>query len=70
MKREGVKVVIVETYDDAKLAEYVAEKAGAKAVTLPDHVHGVPEADTYLNLFRYDVRKLIETAKEAGVQPH
>jgi hypothetical protein len=30
---------------------------------------GVPEADTYQNLFRYDVKKLIETAQAAGVQP-
>jgi hypothetical protein len=39
-------------------------------VVLPDHVNGVPEADTYQKLFRYDVEKLIETAKAAGVEPH
>jgi zinc/manganese transport system substrate-binding protein len=69
MKQQNVKVVICETYDDAKLAQYVADQAGAKAITLPDHVLGVPEADSYQNLFRYDVNKLIETAKAAGVQP-
>jgi zinc/manganese transport system substrate-binding protein len=67
MRREGVKVVICETYDDDKLARYVAEQAGAKMVVLPDHVLGVPEADSYQKLFRYDVQKLIETAKAAGV---
>jgi len=69
MKQQGVKVVICETYDDSKLAEYVADQAGAKMVVLPDHVNGVAEADTYQKLFRYDVEKLIETAKAAGVQP-
>jgi zinc/manganese transport system substrate-binding protein len=69
MKDQGVKVVICETYDDAKLAQYVADQAGAKMVVLPDHVNGVPEADTYQKLFRYDVSKLIETAKAAGVEP-
>jgi zinc/manganese transport system substrate-binding protein len=69
MKRQGVKVVICETYDDNKLAQYVADQAGAKMVILPDHVLGVPQADTYQDLFRYDVDKLIETAKAAGVQP-
>jgi zinc/manganese transport system substrate-binding protein len=69
MKRQDVKLVICETYDDDKLARYVADQAGAKMVTLPDHVLGVPQADTYQNLFRYDVDKLIETAKAAGVQP-
>ncbi len=69
MKREGVKVVICETYDDARLAQSVANKAGAKMVVLPDHVLGLPEADSYQNLFRYDVAKLIETAKAAGISP-
>ena len=70
LKQQGVKVVICETYDDAKLAQYVADQAGAKMVVLPDHVHGVPEATSYQELFRYNVRKLIETARAAGVQPH
>ncbi|MDB5297638.1 MAG: troA [Phycisphaerales bacterium] len=69
MRREGVKVVICETYDDDKLARYVADQAGAKMVVLPDHVNGVPGTDTYQQLFRYNVAKLIETARAAGVQP-
>jgi len=68
MRREGVRVVICETYDDDRLAQYVADKAGAKMVVLPDHVLGKPEADTYQNLFRYDTEKLIETARAAGVR--
>ncbi len=69
MKEQGVKVVIVETYDDDKLAKYVADQAGAQLVRLPDHVLGVPEADSYQKLFRYDVDKLIEAAKAAGIEP-
>jgi zinc/manganese transport system substrate-binding protein len=69
MKAQGVKVVVCETYDDSRLAQYVADQAGAKMVVLPDHVLGVPEADTYQKLFRHDVNKLIETAKAAGVEP-
>jgi zinc/manganese transport system substrate-binding protein len=69
MKREGVKVVICETYDDDRLAQYVADQAGAKMVVLPDHVLGLKAADTYQDLFRYDTDKLIETARAAGVQP-
>ncbi|HSV12803.1 MAG TPA: metal ABC transporter substrate-binding protein, partial [Tepidisphaeraceae bacterium] len=40
MKQKGVKVVICETWDDVKLAQYVADQAGAKMVLLPDHVNG------------------------------
>lgn len=68
MKEQGVKVVICETYDDDKLARYVADQAGAKMIVLPDHVLGVPEAKNYQELFRYDVDKLIETAKSAGIE--
>jgi zinc/manganese transport system substrate-binding protein len=68
MKDQGVKVVICETYDDDRLARSVAEQAGAKMVVLPDHVLGVPEADSYQKLFRYDVEKLIEAAKATGVE--
>jgi zinc/manganese transport system substrate-binding protein len=65
----GVRVVICETHNDAKLARYVADGAGATMVVLPDHVNGVPEADTYQALFRYNVRKLIEAAQAARVEP-
>ncbi len=67
MKRQGVKVVICETWDDVRLAQYVADQAGAKMVILPDHVNGIEGVDTYAKLFQYDTQKLIETAKAAGV---
>ena len=69
MKQQGVKVVICETYDDDKLARYVADQAGATMIVLPDHVLGMPEVDSYQKLFRYDARKIIEAAKAAGVDP-
>lgn len=69
MKAREVKVVICETYNDSKLAQYVADRAGAKMVVLPDHVNGVPGTETYQKLFRYNVARLIETAKAAGVKP-
>ena len=69
MKQQGVKVVIVETYSDDKLAERIADEAGAKCVTLPDRCSGVPGTETYAKLFRYDVDKLIEAARAAGVEP-
>jgi zinc/manganese transport system substrate-binding protein len=69
MKAQGVKVVIVETYSDDRLARYIAEQAGAQCIRLPDHVLGVPEADSYQSLFRHNVKSLIEAARAAGVAP-
>ena len=63
-KREGVKVIVCETYDDKDLAARVAREAGAVMVVLPDHVLGVAEADSYQKLFRYDVEKLIAARVE------
>ncbi|MEA2735398.1 MAG: zinc/manganese transport system substrate-binding protein, partial [Humisphaera sp.] len=62
MKREGVKVVVVETYNSLADAKIVADAAGATAIVLPDHVNGIAEADSYQKLLRYDVEKLIEAA--------
>lgn len=62
MKREKVKVVIVETYNSFAQAKAVADAAGATVLVLPDHVHGVEEVNSYQQLFRYNVRKLLEAA--------
>jgi zinc/manganese transport system substrate-binding protein len=69
MRRENVKVVICETYDDDKLARYVAKQAGAQMIILPDHVNGIEGVDTYQKLFHYDAQKLIDAAKAAGIPP-
>jgi zinc/manganese transport system substrate-binding protein len=70
MKDEGVKVVIVETYSSYDQAKAVADSAGAQLVVLPDHVNGKPEADSYQNLFRCNIHKLMEAAKQAGIAPN
>jgi zinc/manganese transport system substrate-binding protein len=69
MRQQNVKIVIVETYNSFDQAKSIADAVGAKVITLPDHVLGVQEADTYQHLFEYDIHKLIETAKAAGIEP-
>src|SRR5437762_3256415 len=69
MRQQNVKVVIVETYNSYDQAKSVADAVGAQVITLPDHVNGLPEADSYQHLFEYDVHKLIDTAKRAGIEP-
>ena len=63
MKREGVKVVVCETYNSLSQAEAVAAAAGAKAIVLPDHVDGVAGVDSYQALLRYDVERILEAAR-------
>lgn len=69
MKKEGVKIVIVETYSSFDQAKSVADAAGARVLVLPDHVNGVEGAETYSKLFRYNVDKLLDAAKSAGIKP-
>jgi zinc/manganese transport system substrate-binding protein len=69
IKSNNIKVVVVETYDSYDQAKYVADQAGAQVIVLPDHVNGVPEADTYQKLFRYDVEKIIQAAEAGGIKP-
>ena len=68
MKTQGVKIVVVETYSSYDQAKWVADHAGAKLITLPDHVNGVEGAKTYQGLFRYDVDALVAAAKELGLE--
>ena len=62
MKRENVKVVVVETYNSLAQARAVADAAGAKVIVLPDHVNGVAEVDSYQKLFQHNVEKILEAA--------
>ena len=62
MKREGVKVVVCETYNSFKQAQAVAAAAGARAIVLPDHVNGVAGVDSYQKLLRYGVEQIVEAA--------
>ena len=67
-RAEGVKVVMVETYDSFKEAKTVADAIGATAIVLPDQVNGVEGVDTFQKMLSYDVHKIIEAARQAGAQ--
>src|SRR5207249_2903926 len=48
MKAEGIKVILVEPWNDFKLAQRVAEEAGAKAYVFASAVGGVKGTDNYI----------------------
>src|SRR2546425_230758 len=58
MKVERIKVIIVEPWNDRKLAERVAHEAGAKAIVLASMVGGVKGADSYIGAIDYNVNEL------------
>ena len=68
MKRQNIKLVLVEPYFDLKTPNAIARDTGAKVVVLTPSVGGVPEVKTYFDLFDYNLRLLIEAIKETGAR--
>jgi len=58
MKGEHVKVIIRAPWTDQKLAERLAQEAGAQAVTLASAVGAVKGTDTYLDMVDHNVKTL------------
>jgi zinc/manganese transport system substrate-binding protein len=63
MRDEQIKVLIVEPWNDLKLANRVAEEAGAKAVVLASLVGGVKGADTYIGAIDHNVNALAQALR-------
>jgi zinc/manganese transport system substrate-binding protein len=58
MKREGVRVIVVEPYFDLKTPNSVARETGGQVVVLMPSVGGEKEITDYFKLFDYDIAKL------------
>jgi zinc/manganese transport system substrate-binding protein len=63
MKDEQIKVLIIEPWNDVKLANRVAQEAGAKAVVLASMVGGVKGADSYIGAIDHNVNALVTAMK-------
>jgi zinc/manganese transport system substrate-binding protein len=58
MKEEHVKVVLVEPWNDQKLAARVAEEAGARAFVFASAVGAVKGAENYIAAIEYNIKTL------------
>jgi zinc/manganese transport system substrate-binding protein len=63
MKEERIKAIIVEPWNDVKLATRVAEEAGARAVVLASMVGAVKGADSYIAAIDHNVKTLVAVLK-------
>jgi zinc/manganese transport system substrate-binding protein len=63
MKEERIKVLIVEPWNDVKLATRVADEAGAKAIVLASMVGGVKGADSYIAALDHNVNALAQALR-------
>jgi zinc/manganese transport system substrate-binding protein len=64
MKRQNVKLVLVEPYFDLKTPNAIGRETGAKVLVMPPSVGGVKEITDYFKLFDYDINLLIDAIKK------
>jgi zinc/manganese transport system substrate-binding protein len=64
MKRQMVKIVMVEPYFDLKTPEAIGRETGAHVLVMPPSVGGVKEAADYFKLFDYDINLLVDALKK------
>lgn len=58
MKREKIKLILVEPYFDLRTPNSIAEKTGGQVVVLLPSVGGVRQVQDYFQLFDYDIELL------------
>jgi zinc/manganese transport system substrate-binding protein len=68
MKRQNVKIVLVEPYFDLKTPNAIGRDTGAKVLVMPPSVGGVQEITDYFKLFDYDINLLVSAIKETGAR--
>ena len=60
MKRQQIKVILMEPYFDQKTPNSIARQTGAKVVVLPPSVGGEKSITDYIKLFDYDINLLVK----------
>lgn len=68
MKRDNVKLIIIEPYFDPKTPNSIGSQTGAQVVTLAPSVGGEKDVTDYFKLFDYDMAKLVAAIKAAGAK--
>ncbi len=64
MKRENVKIELIEPYFDLKTPNSIASMTSGKVVQIMPSVGGKPEITDYFKLFDYDINLLIQAFQE------
>jgi len=64
MKRQNVKILLVEPYFDLKTPNSIGRETGARVLVMPPSVGGEKEITDYIKLFDYDLGLLVAAIKE------
>jgi zinc/manganese transport system substrate-binding protein len=66
MKKDNVKIILVEPYFDLKTPNAIARETGAKVLVMAPSVGGIDKIATYIDLFDYDIKTLTTAIKETA----
>jgi len=69
IKRQQVKIIIMEPYFDKKTPNSIAQQTGATVVVLPPSVGGEKSITDYIGLFEHDINLLVNMLKQVGAKP-
>lgn len=70
MKARQAKIVIVETFNPKKNADFVAKQAHGKSVVLAHEVHALPGCNSYEDFLERNVNALLAAFQEIGLKPN
>ena len=65
MKREGIKLILVEPYFDLRAPNKIAQDVGGQVAVLLPSVGGVKQVTDYFQLFDYDINLLVSLFEKA-----
>ena len=68
MKRQNVKIVLVEPYFDLKTPNAIGRDTGAEVLVMPPSVGGTKDVSDYFKLFDYDLNLLVNAIKKGGTK--
>lgn len=68
MKRDGIKLILVEPYFDLKTPNAIARDTGAKVLVMTPSVGGVEQVKDFIGLFDYDLGLLVDAIKSTGAK--
>jgi zinc/manganese transport system substrate-binding protein len=69
MKRQQIKIILMEPYFDEKTPNSIASQTGAKVLVMPPSVGGDKTVTDYFKLFDYNMNLLANALKGIGAKP-
>ena len=68
MKRQNVKLIVIEPYFDSKTPNAIARETGAQVVVLAPSVGGARDVTDYFQLFDYNINLVVSAIKQTGAR--